>query len=164
MVDALGSEDPYTFDQPLIVENDLVGTRRPRRWLLRRRAHRADHARTGMSRERDRAHTNCASSPLYQNRPLGDVTPDMDRAVRRNTGNPKTCALFRRHILGKRRNMIEWHNSKLGRRAKRAIGLRAITPRSPPYPFRRYAITDQVDRTSAVTVRDDARIRHAQPE
>jgi len=31
MVHALGSKDLYTFDQTLIIENDLVSTRRPRR-------------------------------------------------------------------------------------------------------------------------------------
>jgi hypothetical protein len=117
-----------------------------------------------MSCKCDRAHSDSASSSLHHNGPSGDVTPDMDCAVRRNAGNPKTCTLFRRHILGKRRDMVERHNSKLCGRPERAIGLRAITPRSSPDPFRRYAITDQVNHTSAVAVRDDARKRHAQPE
>src|SRR5580704_15110302 len=164
MVHALGSEGLYTIDQSLIIKNDFVSARRPRRWLLRRRAQCADHARTAMSCKCDRAHSDSASSPLHHSGPSGDVTPDMDCAVRRNAGNPKTCTLFRRHLLGKRRNMIEWHDSKLGRRAKRAIGLRAITPRSPPNPFRRYTITDQMHRAGAVTVRNNARKRHAQPE
>jgi hypothetical protein len=117
-----------------------------------------------MSCKCDRAHSDSASSPLHQNRPSGDVTPDMDSAVRRNTWNPKTSALFQGYVLRERRDMVERHNSKLCGRPERAIGLRAITPRSSPYPFRRYAITDQVDHTSAVTVRNNARIRHAQPE
>jgi hypothetical protein len=161
MVHALGSEGLYTIDQSLIVKNDFVSARRPRRWLLRRRAQCADHARTGMSCKCDRTHTNSAPSPLHKNRPSGDVTADMDRAMSRNTGNPKTSALFRRNVLGERCDMVERHNSKLCGRPERAIGLRAITPRSSPYPFRRYAITDQVDHTSAVTVRNNARIRHA---
>jgi hypothetical protein len=65
MVDAIGSEGLYTLDQPLIIENDFVSARRPPGWLLRRRAHRPDHARAGMSRKRDRAHTNSAAPTLF---------------------------------------------------------------------------------------------------
>jgi len=142
MVHALGSESLNTCDQALITENDFVSTGSPRRWLLGGRSHRADQARAGISRESDRTHSNSAPGSLHQNRLSGDVSPDVDRAVRRNTRNPKTSTLFRRYVLRERCDMVERHHGKLCGRPERAIGLRAVTSRSSSDPFRRYAITD----------------------
>jgi hypothetical protein len=164
MVDAIGSEGLYTLDQPLIIENDFVSARRPPDWLLRRRAHRPDHARAGMSRKRDRAHTNSASHALHQHCSTSDLTSHVDGTVSGDAGYSEASAFFRRHVLGKRRDMIERHNSKLCGCSERPIRLSAVTPNSSSYPFRRCAITDQIDHTGAVAVRNDTRIRHAQPE
>jgi hypothetical protein len=99
MVNILGSQGLHPRHQPLVIENNSLRARRPRRWLIRRRAHRANHARAGMTRKLDRAHSDSASGPLYQHRSPRYCSRDMHSAMGRDAGYPQTSALIRRHAL-----------------------------------------------------------------
>src|SRR5580658_7735754 len=117
-----------------------------------------------MTRECCRTHSNSASGPLYQHRPLRHIAPDMDSAMGRNARYPKARALIRRHALRQKSDMIQRHNRELCGRPERPIRLRAITPHRPPHPFRRYAVAYLIHSPRAIAVRNDARIWHADTE
>jgi len=57
--------------------------------------------------------------------------------------------------------MIGREHGKLCGCAERAIGLRAVTPYAPADPLRRLAVADLIHLPRAITMRNDARIRHA---
>jgi hypothetical protein len=57
--------------------------------------------------------------------------------------------------------MIERNHCKLCSRAKRAIGLCAVTPHRPADPFGRHTVADLIHLPRTVAVRNDAPIRHA---
>ena len=115
-----------------------------------------------MARKCDRAHSNSATGSLHQYCLSRYGAANKDGAMSRDARYPEASAFLRRHTLRQRRDMIERNNSKLRRRAERAIGLCAVAPYSPADPFRRYALTDLIDLPGAIAVRDNARIGHAQ--
>src|SRR5689334_14185272 len=117
-----------------------------------------------MTRELDRAYSDSASGPLYQHRSPRYCSRDMHSAMGRDAGYPQTSALIRRHILRQRSNMIERDHRKLRGRSEWSIRLGAVAPYSPPDPLGRYALADLIDSPSAIAVRNDARIWHANAE
>src|SRR5215470_2619484 len=60
--------------------------------------------------------------------------------------------------------MIQRNNCKLRSRAEWAIGLCAVAPDSPADPFNRYPATYLIHLPGPIAMRNDPRIRHAQPE
>jgi hypothetical protein len=164
MVNAIRSQGLHPFYQPLVVKNDFVRARRPSRWLFSGRAYRTYHTCSTMPRERDRAHTDSASGPLHQHRLPRYGTANKDGAMGRDAGYPEASAFIRRDALRERRDMIERHNRELGSRAEWAIGLGSVAPYSPADPFRRHALTDLVYHPSAIAMRNNPRVRHAQPK
>ena len=60
--------------------------------------------------------------------------------------------------------MIEWHDGEFGGSAEGAVGLGCVTPDALAYQIARDAVTDLIDFARPVTVRNDARVWHAEAE
>jgi hypothetical protein len=57
--------------------------------------------------------------------------------------------------------LFEWDYRKLCGGTEGAIGLGSVTPHGTPQPLRRNAVAYSIYMSGSITVRDDARIRHA---
>jgi hypothetical protein len=70
-----------------------------------------------MTRECYRTHSNSATSPLYQNRQLRHIDPNIDSAMGCDAGYPKTSALIRRHALRQQSDVTQRHTLRRCRTA-----------------------------------------------
>src|SRR5947209_1828686 len=85
----------------------------------------------------------------------------MDGAVCGDAGYPETCALIRRYAVRQAGNLVHGNNRKFRRCTKRAIGLSSEAPHRLADPLGRNIRTDFIHLSSAITMRDDAGVRHA---
>src|SRR3954452_15149606 len=85
----------------------------------------------------------------------------MNCAVGRDAGDSQTGALLPRHTLGQASDLLDRNDRKLGRRAKRAIGLSSVAPHRLPQPLGRNTGTDLIHLSCAITMRNDTRIGHS---